>query len=405
MGGLVGCAASHGRVPGLGDDEPPEIVAPVVIDAGRPVRVRVDAALPEWPRDAEVSREDAGTVVVPPLVQSREVCNGQDDDADGKRDEGCPILLGEGTELKIAGARVVWQQRVDGEGSLWTALLPEGKPELVARSGWRSAYAATDGSRVVYSDDEGKRFVLLDTRDGSKRPIEPMDPKGNGLFAPSLDGDRVAYAQSLHPSNCSGWCDEVEVYLYDLRTGQTQLVAPGPLTIQSLPLLSGNQLVWLDDRFGHHLDQWGGEHWFDVFAAELPYDGNYKRLTFANPRPIDIVGFAAGRLLTREEKQRGLDVYQLMEVPSGRAIALDTVVARGDAVLALSATHFLLQSDPLGRCALSLVRLDGLRVTELNTEGQCVDNAVLGDGFVAWQRVQGARSEVYRMDVRDAEQR
>jgi hypothetical protein len=398
LGGLLGCAAAHGPVTGDAIDEPE--VGPV-LDAGRPTLVRVDAALPDWLSDAGALQDGAPQALPVP----QEVCNGRDDDADGKRDEGCPILLGEGRDLKIGGGRLVWQQRIEEEGSLWTALLPDGAPELVVRSGWRQVYAATDGQRIVHSDPEGRLFVLVDMRDGSKRVIEPLEPKGNGLFGPSIDGDRVAYAQSSRPENCGGWCDEVEVFLYDLRTGRTQLVAPGEQTIQSLPLLSGNQLVWLDDRYGHHLDQWGGEHWFDVFAAELPYVGEYKRLTFANPRPIAVVGFAAGRLLTREEKQRGLDVYQLLELSSGHVMALDGVMVRGDAVLALSASHLLLQSDPLGRCALSLVRLAGLQATELNTEGQCVDNAVLGDGFVAWLRTQGASSEIYWMDVRDAEQR
>ncbi len=365
----------------------------------------------EYERDAAPSDSggalapDAGAVDISNTQE--EVCNGRDDDGDGKYDEGCPLPLTVDSNVntrsvRLHAGRVVWLASDEGETVLWTARLPHGEPEeLLRKPYWFDV--GLNAERVVYGgrnqhDRRLDGFTVLDLRDGSEVFVPAAVPDAHSFSTPDLEGDYLAYSASL-PIVCGGWCDEDEVYLHDLRTGTTQVVAPHARTIQYGPQLSGGQLVWWDDRFGHHRDEWGTAHWGDVMAAALPYEGGYRRLTKAPPDDMDIIAFEAGQALVSRYALSGLIHYHLIEVETGEVIPLDWTLRQGDRVLDMSDEHLLVRRDPLGDCHLELVHLETRRASVLDTQGYCPTIAQVDGDFVVWLKQLGSVVDLFWMDI------
>jgi hypothetical protein len=348
--------------------------------------------------DAEVDGEVAAS---PP-----EPCNGLDDDLDGKLDEGCPLLLARGALLDegstaLSAGRVAWSTPDADARQLWTTRLPTVLPELVVRR-VPPLRAAVDADRVVYSDQERFGYAVLDMRDRSERLVTPLDSRGSDLLTPSLQGDLLAYSQNLRDPCGTTWCDDAEVYLHDLGRNVTSVVGSHSATIQTAPRISGGLLVWLDDRHGHHLDQWSYAHWFDVMATWLPYDGSsLLRLTQAAPKSAQLIAFDEGRVLIDISSAPGLEAYQVLDIASRTALPIEWVVPQGSQALALTGDHLLVRLDPLGRCHLELVDLKQQRAVELDTQGECPTQAWMDGDYLVWPRTVGPSIDLYWMDIGD----
>ena len=245
-------------------------------------------------------------------------------------------------------------------------------------------------------------FTLLDLRDGSRRLIKPLEPAGYNLMYTSLEGRYLAYSQDLRHGD-----EDEAIFLHDLETGQTQLVEPEP-AIQWRPRISQGQLLWLDDRHGHHTDQYGLEHRYDVMAVALPYvPGTLRRLTQAPPGSMRVLAFEGGRVLMQNTPgyesppPQDLQTLRLLEVASGRDVALVPLLPLGDLALDLSATHMLVRREPLGRCHLDVVELASRLSTELDLQGECPTSALIDGDYVAWTRTLGTTTDIFWMDIGD----
>ncbi|HKO94730.1 MAG TPA: hypothetical protein VJU61_26425, partial [Polyangiaceae bacterium] len=212
----------------------------------------------------------------------------------------------------------------------------------------------------------------------------------------------LAYTQDLRHGD-----EDEAIFLHDLETGQTQLVEPDP-AIQWRPRISQGQLLWLDDRHGHHTDQWGLEHRYDVMAVALPYvPGTLRRLTQAQPGSMRVLAFEGGRVLMQTmpgyeaPPPQDLQTLRLVEVARGLDTALPLPLALGDVGLDLSATHMLVRREPLGRCHLDVVELASGRSTELDLQGECPGSAMIDGDYVAWTRTLGTTTDVFWMDIGD----
>jgi hypothetical protein len=158
--------------------------------------------------------------------------------------------------------------------------------------------------------------------------------------------------------------------------------------------------VWWDDRYGHHVGPWGGEHWGDVMAAPLPYVEGFSRLTQAQPYSMDLIAFEAGRVLMNKPGD-GLDAYEVRDLASDTALPIAWAVPQGARVLDMSTEHLLVRREPLNRCHLELVHLETQRSFELDTQGYCPTQAAVDREFVIWLKALESSTELYWMDIGD----
>jgi hypothetical protein len=222
---LPACALDHAS------DFPAEAGAPAPRQRARDAQVEAPDAAGLYPRedpqrgtDAALDPDTSRASDAAPDTRRdlpKETCNGQDDDGDGKLDEGCVmrLLLDDDnrpneiydTPVQLDGARLIWGHTDDSyQGNLWTAKLPLGTPELLF-SHQPPVRASHDGERVVYSDYDQFGFTLLDLRDGSRRLIKPLEPAGYNLMytawrgATSPTPRTCATATRTRPSSCTTW--------------------------------------------------------------------------------------------------------------------------------------------------------------------------------------------------------
>ena len=100
------------------------------------------------------------------------------------------------------------------------------------------------GDRIVWSDDRtGTGFFavyLYNLTTGIENRISYHD--GSNQLYPVIFGDLIAYADDRNAGNS-------DIYLYNIRTGQTDQVTNDPAD-QTSPAIFGNRIVWMDSRNG-----------------------------------------------------------------------------------------------------------------------------------------------------------
>lgn len=408
-----GCALDHHGRGGTGELMPDE-VAPDEAAVPRPRRDAAAALADEPdPLEPDVHEPDAATPqprTDAEAVRGPEQCNGGDDDGDGRRDEGCPFRLtdavfdaagGWETPVQLDDGRVIWLQLGDEGHELWSAKLPHGAPTRL-RTGDYPLRAVHDGDRIAYVDYERFGYVIRDLQSGAERFIKPIDPSGSNLLQMSLEGRYFAYTQDV--GGCGG-CENSAIFLHDLELDSTQVIDPDP-NISMRPRLGAGQLIWLDDRFAHHTDEYGLDHRYDLFAVALPYvPGSARRLTMSPPRSTRVLAFAGARVLIdtvhtyESPPPEELRFFRLLDVVRDQPIALDALLPQGDVPLALSSTHVLVRRDPLVRCHLEVVSFETRRSFEIDTEGQCPTHALIDGDFVVWTRTLGASTRLYWLEI------
>ena len=98
--------------------------------------------------------------------------------------------------------------------------------------------------RIVWSDDRtGTGFsavYLYNLTTGNEKRVSYHD--GSNQLYPVISGDLIAYADDRDAGS-------YDIYLYNIRTGQTTQVTDDP-NDQSSPAIFGNRIVWMDNRNG-----------------------------------------------------------------------------------------------------------------------------------------------------------
>ncbi len=341
----------------------------------------------------------------------RERCNGVDDDADGRVDEGCPIRITRNPQHdafpSVSGRTVAWvrfdAQYTGDVGDAYVRTLPDGDERRVA-TGVR--YPRIAGHRVAYLRDSAPAVLDLDTM----REQRFDTPDASYVQAPVLTERYIAWSQ-----NMAGAEEDYEVIVVDLASGRRMRVGRDP-TIQMFPVIENDTVIWSDDRRGHHT--LGLLHLNDVYAASLvpamddvparqisARDGT--ALQYDNPVALDhnralVVEWHA-EVLDRDAQRRCQPVLFDLATRERTPLAEETVECFLPGTLAGS--RAVLVFDPDGISDLYLFDLATGQRTRLTTYNRRSARPRLStDGnLLVWQDDRNEDWELYYMDLTDAD--
>ena len=146
-----------------------------------------------------------------------------------------PSLLAEGTQPKLSGdgSRLYYQN----EDDLFVLDMKSGTKRIVAADLQKLAIAhgrtvSNDGTRFVYSAEVAanqSQVFLYDARDDVVRQLTQLGSRVTDVnLQPTISGDgkRVAFATRRRVTNASD--GSVELYVYDIPSGQIQQVTSAP---------------------------------------------------------------------------------------------------------------------------------------------------------------------------------
>ena len=193
-----------------------------------------------------------------------ERCNGIDDDNDGKRDEGCPIRITEHSHDDVSpqlkAGRVVWL-RLDplfglSAGQLMMRSLPDGPEELLVEETTSFSY---DGQYVAYREQNGYQVMELASRD----IVAQIDPQLGRAYRVDLNDGVLTWTERVDGT-------EEDEEIFAMRIGESATRITNHPAIQFGSQTEAGQVVFLDDRHGHHTHFL--LHFFEFFAA--PADGS-----------------------------------------------------------------------------------------------------------------------------------
>ena len=348
----------------------------------------------------------SGDAAAPPRQKGRrEQCNGVDDDLDGRIDEGCPIRITTHPDHdaypSLSGTRVAWTRLKpnQSDGEIWTRDLPGGVEQFVAKG----YYPSLSGNRVAFLRD--KQIVVRDLSSSQEITIDSLD--ASYVQGPSLDGDRVTWSQIQQRSE-----EDYEVVVFDLKSRE-RFVVGSHGTIQVYPLLSGNTLVWNDDRYGHHTV--GLYHLHDVFRADLSTNARPPAITQVTHRSDDLIynyiaAIDQNRVVITETRGPILGPQQprpcvpvMIDLQSGVRTALAPESRECYAAAALSGDRAILEYDALGTSDLFLVKLQTGERLQLTNYPRRSTRAKLEGNLLVWQDDRNDTWDLYMMDLTDVD--
>jgi hypothetical protein len=223
------------------------------------------------------------------------------------------ITKGQDAENPVVSDRLVAYQRFDNglQRNVWVHDLATGVSQPIDGSGPQFQWgAAVSGSRVAYIEYGPN---------GTPGPVEVWDATtgisttvaAGSAFGPDIDGGDVAYVHSafVDPSTA-----ELDIAVTDLTTGQTRTLSlPGA---QENPKISGDFVAFLDVSSGlAHICLW---HWTSgdvlcpatpAFSQQVLSDLSGNTLVYSDDRNgnLDLYAtrftFSAGAILTAQVQQ------------------------------------------------------------------------------------------------------
>lgn len=349
--------------------------------------------------DASVALDVPGDTRV--VLGRRELCNGVDDDLDGKRDEGCPIRLTSSEHDDVSpsldGTRVAWSRQMRGGPSeIWVQDLPDGEARFVAEG----VVPSLSGDRIAYLRDG---LFVIDLMTGVEQEIET--PEARNLQSPHLEGSLLVW--SFYPE---GTEDRTDMLAFDLDTGERTILAEHG-ALQQFPVVErgGRRIAYRDDRHGHHTV--GLLHLFDIFLIDAPGVETQRMTMRAAEQVFGYVrSFESGQVLTDEV------IGPL--TPGGQDhpcrpvlvdLDRDTMRTLGEPIRPCytsrdrSEQRAVLEYDPSGISDLYLWLLDTDEVVQVTDHSRLSTSPVLRGDLLVWTDDRNDQYELYMMDLSDME--
>ena len=155
----------------------------------------------------------------------------------------------------ISGHRIVWEDfrngAVNGDIYVGSLLGPPGTETAVASTGFAEITPAISGSLVAWQEANTQDVLAKDLVTNVAYAVAVSATQQAG--SPDVDAGRVAYTARTGFSN---W----DVFVYDVATGTTRQITTSTAD-QTNPKISGNLVVWRDNR--------NGAATFDLYGFDL----------------------------------------------------------------------------------------------------------------------------------------
>jgi beta propeller repeat protein len=372
----------------------------------------------EVPPDAATATRVAHDgAVAPDLGPSREVCDGVDNDLDGRIDEGCPIRLtnNDADDVRPAwdGHRLAWIRRPAGyyanQGDLFVRELPGGDELFVAHN---ASEPAISGDRVVYIDSY-KNVQVIDLVTGDSWATAMSTCCYSEPLHPQIHGDLVAWSE---PQQGDVWEEHFNVYMMRLPSSDKVPLETSPFghRVALLDSAGSQRVAWSDDRYGHHTI--GFLHLFELWWLDLA-DGmgptQFNDRMGGDWTISYLQAFNRNRVVAYE-------LHNMTTTPTGTLVmyGLDdkSRVVLDDRVqdpngwrylnndpesLALDGDRMVVEVDPAGLSDLYLIDLSAKTRTQITDYPRRSTRPKLANNILVWQDDRNDQWELYMMDLTD----
>ncbi len=162
----------------------------------------------------------------------------------------------------ISGDRVIWQDDRNGNLDIYLYDFVTKEERQITANPAHQWWAAISGNRIVWQDDRNSRvfanrldifhdIYLYDLVTKEERRItDNMFDQSD----PAISGDRIVWQDDRNGNS--------DIYLYDLSTGEEQQITTD-LAEQVNPAISGDWIVWTDNRNDRENGNW------DIYLYDL----------------------------------------------------------------------------------------------------------------------------------------
>jgi beta propeller repeat protein len=265
------------------------------------------------------------------------------------------------------------------------------------------------GDRVAFA--RKLELFVADVKDGSEVAV-PMPALVESVDSPMLSGDWLVYSVGVKQSEV--WGDDSGVFAYNLSTRETRVLAKDGPYVQRWPSIDGTQVVFADDRYGHHTPN-PSFHLTDLFVAELGSPpAPARRLTSRTnvEQEVGIQGMQGGRVVTFHssfEADTLAESCQLVmyDVASGKRRDLapkgPCTGRREERAFALEQQRLVFEEEPNGASDLVYLDLTTEKRVKLTTHKRRSTGARMSGGLLVWQDDRNDHWDVYAMDLKNAE--
>ena len=221
-------------------------------------------------------------------------------DSQGDKRDMVANVPGDQNNPDISGGKIVWDDSRNGCADIYSYDIASGKEDVVYSSSSNKFHPAISNDLVAFEDygTDDIRDIGYKKAGATTNPIY-IEPNSMDKANPDVDGDWIVY-QQLDDGR-----EDWNIYAYNIGTQQLIQVTRDPAT-QQLPRISGDLIVWEDNRNG----KW------DIFMYNIKKDLT-TAVTYddVDDREPSISG--SNIVWTRYEQDGTSDIYMVnLQVPT-----------------------------------------------------------------------------------------
>ncbi len=206
----------------------------------------------------------------------------------------------------ISGGIIVWDDNRHKNSDIYSYNIPMHKESPVYVDTTNKFRPAVSQDMVVFEDfgNDDIRDIGMVKVGTSARPVY-INPNDKDKANPDIDGDWIVYQQL--DDNKNDW----NIYLYNYKTDKTVQVTRD-LRIQQNPRISGDYVVWEDNRNG----KW------DIFMYNIKKDMT-TAVTFDDYDDVEPAVSGSKIVWTRYDQENNSDIYMVnLQIPKTYAVCV-----------------------------------------------------------------------------------